>query len=70
MKKKSKNKKRIGGGRSASPSKPGSGTGQSQTWEELKARILEAMGEDEQPQVFEALLADTSNYMTALMQTG
>ena len=36
------------------------------SWEELKAKILAAIKKDEQPEVFEALLADVSNFMTGL----
>ena len=39
------------------------------TWEELKAKILEAIKKDEPKEVFEALLADVSNFMTELKRT-
>ena len=51
-------------------SEPGSGTGQPPTWEQLKARILQAIKKDEQPEVFEALLADVNNFMNELVRTG
>ena len=60
----------MGGGPGASVSEPGSGTGQSPTWEQLKAKILQAIKKDEQSEVFEALLADVSNFMTELIRTG
>ena len=44
--------------------------GQPPTWEQLKAKILAAINKDEQPEVFEALLADVSNFMTELKRTG
>ena len=53
-----------------SASEPVSGTGQPPSWEELKAKILAAIKKDEQPEVFEALLADVSNFMTELKRTG
>ena len=46
------------------------GTDQSATWEQLKAKILQAIKRDEQAEVFEALLADVTNYMTELQRTG
>ena len=49
---------------------PGSGMGQPLTWEPLKAKILKAIKKDEQPEVFEALLADVRNFMTELKRTG
>ena len=55
---------------SVSASEPGSGTGQPPSWEELKAKILAAIKKDEQAEVFEALLADVSNFMTELKRTG
>ena len=60
----------MGGGPSASAFNLGSGTGQPPSWEELKAKILAAIKKDEQPEVFEALLADVSNFMTELKRTG
>ena len=56
----------MGDGPRASASKPESGTGQPTTWAQLKAMILQAIEKDEQPQVFEALLADVRNFMTEL----
>ena len=44
--------------------------GQPPSWEELKAKILAAIKKDEQPEVFEALLADVRNFMTELVRTG
>ena len=49
---------------------PEFGTGQPPSWEELKAKILAAIKKDEQPEVFEALLADVSNFMTEVKRTG
>ena len=60
----------MGNGPSASASEPGSGTGQPPTWAQLKAMILEAIKKDEQPEVFEALLADVNNFMTELKRAG
>ena len=40
------------------------------SWQQLKAKILQAIKKDEQPEVFEALLADVSNFMTELKLTG
>ena len=57
-------------GPSASAAEPGSGTGQPPTWAQLKAKILAAIKKDEQPEVFEALLADVRNFMTELKRTG
>ena len=54
----------MGGGQIASASEMGSGTGQPPSWEELKARILAAIKKDEQPEVFEAILAEVSSFMT------
>ena len=54
----------------ASVSEPGSGTGQPPNWEQLKAKILEAIKKDEKPEVFESLLADVRNFMTELKRTG
>ena len=59
----------MGGNLSASASEPLIGTDQPPTWEELKPKILEAIKKDEQPEVFEALLADVSNFMTELKRT-
>ena len=50
--------------------KQATGTGQSPTWEQLKAKILEAIKRDEQSEVFEALLADVRNFITQLVRTG
>ena len=36
----------------------------------MKPKILEAIKKDEQPDVFEALLADVSNFMTEVKRTG
>ena len=36
------------------------------SWEQLKAKILQAIKKDEQPEVFEALLTDVRNFMTEL----
>ena len=44
--------------------------GQPPTWEPLKAKILEAIKKDEQPEVFESLLADARNFMTEVKRTG
>ena len=60
----------MGRGSSSSALEPGSGTGQPPSWEELKAKIFAAIKKDEQPDVFEALLADVSNLMTELKLTG
>ena len=60
----------MGGGSSASASEPPIGTDQPPSWEELKAKILAAIKKDEQAEVFEALLADVSNFMTELKRTG
>ena len=60
----------MGDGPSASAFEPGSGSGQPPSWEELKAKILAAIKKDEQPEVFEALLADVSNFMTEIKHTG
>ena len=46
------------------------GTGQPPSWDKLKPMILEAIKNDEQPAVFEALLADVSNLMNELIRTG
>ena len=53
-------------GPSASAAEPGSGTGQPPTWAQLKAKILAAIKKDEQPEVFEAMLAEVSSFMTEL----
>ena len=55
---------------SAPAAKPGSNAGQPPSWEELKAKILAAIKKDEQQEVFEALLANVSNFMTELKRTG
>ena len=55
---------------SASDSESGSEAGQLPSWEELKAKVLAAIKKDEQAEVFEALLADVSNFMTELKRTG
>ena len=60
----------MGGGPSASDSELGSGMGQPPAWEPLKAKILAAIKKDEQPEVFEALLADVHNLMTEVVRTG
>ena len=60
----------MGDGPSASAPKTGSGTGQPQTWEQLKALILTAIKMDEQPDVFEALLADVMEFMAECERTG
>ena len=59
----------MGAGPSASASKPGSGTGQPLSWEELKSKILEAIQKDEQPKVFEALLANVRKLVGELVHT-
>ena len=46
------------------------GTGQTPTWEQLKQNTLQAIKRDEQPEVFEALLADVQNFMTELVRSG
>ena len=56
--------------RSVSNFKPGSGAGQTPSWEELKAKILEAIKKDEKPEIFETLLSDVHNFMTKAKQTG
>ena len=43
-----------------------SGIGQLATWAQLKANILLAIEEDEQPDVFEELLDDVRNFMSDL----
>ena len=43
-----------------------SGIGQLATWAQLKANILLAIEKDEQPDVFEDLLADVRNFMSDL----
>ena len=43
-----------------------SGIGQLATWAQLKADILLAIEKDEQPDVFEDLLADVRNFMSDL----
>ena len=60
----------MGGGPSASVSETGSGTAQPPTWEQLKAKILQAIKKDEQPESFEALLAEVRNFMTEQKRTG
>ena len=60
----------MGGGSTVSASKPESGTVQIPTWEQLNAKILQAIKRDEQPEVFQALLADLSNLMTEIKRTG
>ena len=54
----------------ASASEPVSGTGQPPSWAQLKAMILQAIKKDEQPPVFEGLLADVRNFMTELKRAG
>ena len=49
---------------------PRSGTVQKPTWEQLKVMIIQAIKKDDEPQVFEALLANVSNFMTDLKRTG
>ena len=60
----------MAAGPSASASEPVFGTGQPSAWEQLKAKILQAIKRDEQAEVFEALLADVHNFMTELVRTG
>ena len=60
----------MAGGRSASTPISRSGISEKQNWEQLKAMILQAIKKDEQPDVFEALLADVSNFMTEIKRTG
>ena len=55
---------------SVSASESGKGTVQPPSWEEIKPKIHAAIKKDEQPEVFEALLADLLNYMTEVKQTG
>ena len=43
---------------------------QSPAWEQLKAKILQAIKKDEQPESFEALLADVRNFMAEIKRTG
>ena len=43
---------------------------QSPAWEQLKAKILQAIKKDEQPEVFQALLADVRKFMTEAKRTG
>ena len=43
---------------------------QSPAWEQLKAKILQAIKKDEQPEVFQALLADVRKFMTEVKRTG
>ena len=62
--------KSYGLGLSASVSEPVSGMDPQSTWEPLKAKILQAIKKDEQPEVFEALLVDVRNFMTELERTG
>ena len=50
--------------------KPRSGKGQAPNWGELKAKITKAIKNDEEPEVFEALAAEMSNFMTAAKRTG
>ena len=45
-------------------------TGQPPSWAQLKTMILEAIKKNEQQVVFEALLADVSNFMTEIKRTG
>ena len=42
------------------------GAGQLATWALLKAKILREIEKDEQPEVFEALLAEVQNFMIEL----
>ena len=60
----------MGVGPSAPATEPGSGAGQQPTWAQLKAKILQAIKKDEQPEVFEALLAEVRNFMTESKRTG
>ena len=39
------------------------------SWEELKPKILEAIQKDEQPKVFEALLANVRKLVAELVHT-
>ena len=57
-------------GSSVSASEPLNGADQPPSWEELKAKIIAAIKKDEQPEVFEALLADVSNFMTEVKRLG
>ena len=40
------------------------------SWMQLKSRIIAAIENDDQANVFEALVADVSNYMTELKRKG
>ena len=46
------------------------GTDQSPTWEQLKAKIHQAIMRDEQAEVFEVLLVDVQNFMNEIVRTG
>ena len=39
------------------------------SWLDLKAKILEAIKNDEQPKIFEELLAEVCNFMTHLISS-
>ena len=39
------------------------------TWEQLKAKIIQAIKKDEEPGVFDALLVDVNNFMAELTRT-
>ena len=56
----------MGQGSSVTASEPGSGTGQPDTWGELKAMIIESIKKDHLPHVFEHLLTDVRNYLIEL----
>ena len=56
----------MGQGSSATASEPGSGTGQPDTWGELKAMIIESIKKDHLPHVFEHLLTDVNNFIAEL----
>ena len=64
----SQNSDSMGLGSSATSSEPL--PRQPPTWAQLKAMIHESIKKDDQPVVFEALLADVDNYMTELKRTG
>ena len=40
------------------------------TWEDYKAKVLAAIKNDEQPEYFEALVTDITNFMAELKRTG
>ena len=60
----------MAAGPSASASEPGIGTGQLSAWEQLKAKILQAIKNDAEPDVFEARFAEVRNCIEELKRTG